>query len=323
MSARRRRLLAAGILPVVLLLPACGSSVTGGVAPATAAASSGTALDGVGVSAGAAGAAPALTLPSTPFTVPQAARRVVRPGTGATITDQQKLTVDYLLVNGRDGKARQTMWGPDAARMSLAQVPQFSALAGQKVGAQVLFAIPAAQAVGPAGEATLDIRASDTLLYLLQVTDAAAPLTQATGSPVAPRPGLPTVRMGATPKAPATFTIPRTDPPTETIAQPLVLGTGPEVMPGQTVRVTYTGVTWRDPATPFDHSGKTPAGYAEFPVGNGRLIKAWDEHLVGQRVGTRLLLVVPPKDGYGSAGSGQDIRGTDTLVFVLDVLDAG
>ena len=63
--------------------------------------------------------------------------------------------------------------------------------------------------------------------------------------------------------------------------------------------------------------------HVEFPIGAGRLIKAWDNGIPGQTVGSRLLIVVQPADGYGAAGSPQaGIKGTDVLVFVLDILDA-
>ena len=54
----------------------------------------------------------------------------------------------------------------------------------------------------------------------------------------------------------------------------------------------------------------------------GQVITGWDNGLVGQKVGSRVLLVIPPADGYGTAGSPPKIKGTDTLVFVVDILDA-
>ena len=78
---------------------------------------------------------------------------------------------------------------------------------------------------------------------------------------------------------------------------------------------------WRDGSV-FDSSWKRGAE-ADFPIGTGQVIPAWDKVLVGKKVGSRVLLVVPPADGYGSTGS-QDgsIKATDTLVFVVDILDA-
>jgi peptidylprolyl isomerase len=60
-----------------------------------------------------------------------------------------------------------------------------------------------------------------------------------------------------------------------------------------------------------------------FTLGEGQVIPGWDTGLVGQTVGSRVLLVIPPKDGYGTAGSSAaGIKGTDTLVFVVDIIDA-
>jgi peptidylprolyl isomerase len=54
-----------------------------------------------------------------------------------------------------------------------------------------------------------------------------------------------------------------------------------------------------------------------------QVIPGWDKGLVGQNVGSRVMLVVPPADGYGKSGNSQaGIKGTDTLVFVVDVLGA-
>jgi peptidylprolyl isomerase len=58
-------------------------------------------------------------------------------------------------------------------------------------------------------------------------------------------------------------------------------------------------------------------------IGAGQVIKGWDTGLVGQPVGSRVLLVIPPAEGYGKTGaSTAGINGTDTLVFVVDILAA-
>ena len=54
-----------------------------------------------------------------------------------------------------------------------------------------------------------------------------------------------------------------------------------------------------------------------------QVIPGWDKGLAGQTVGRRVMLVIPPADGYGKTGSPQaHIKGTDTLVFVVDILGA-
>lgn len=327
--------LAAAALPVALVLAGCGADtpqegmpttqgVTSSDATTGPAADSPT-LDGIEVS-GEKGAKPTITLPSAPFTVADPGHRVIDEGTGTQLTEDHSVTANFLLMNGKDGKELQSSFGQQVVGLSLAdetlQPAIKAALLGQKVGARVLVAVPAREAVGEQGNPQLGVAPEDTLLYFFEVTGAKTPLTEATGTPVPPEAGLPTVTMGQTPQDPVTFTMPSGEPPTQTVVQPLIVGEGPKVQAGQTVRVSYTGVTWRDPANPFDYSGKTPQGYAEFRVGAGQLIKAWDENIPGQTVGSRLLLVVPPADGYGAQGQGEQIKGDDTLVFVLDILDA-
>ena len=115
--------------------------------------------------------------------------------------------------------------------------------------------------------------------------------------------------------------VPSTPAPTTLIVQPLVKGTGPVVTAGQTITVHYTGVIW-DSGKQFDSSwdrGKT----VDFAIGQGQVIAGWDDGLVGQTVGSQVLLVVPPDKGYGPQGQpNAGISGTDTLVFVVDILDA-
>ncbi|WP_052466788.1 FKBP-type peptidyl-prolyl cis-trans isomerase [Mobilicoccus massiliensis] len=329
MSPIRLRL-AAAVLPFTLVLAACGAKdeKSSDAPPPTTAAAAAESSELAPVKVeGAAGAKPSIKLPATPFSTSGPGYRVVQPGTGQQIGDQDDVSAHYLLVNGKDGKELDARFGKEVVGLSMQddtlQPAIRSAMVGQKVGARVLVAIPAKEAVGEQGNAQMGIAPGDTLVYYFEVTGAKTPLKEATGTPVPPKAGLPTVKMGKTSKDPATFTIPKgATPPKETVVQPLIKGTGPKVTPGQTVRVTYTGVTWRDPSKPFDYSGKTPQGYAEFAVGKGQLIKAWDQGIPGQTVGSRLLVVVPPKDGYGAQGREPEIKGTDTLIFVLDILDA-
>jgi peptidylprolyl isomerase len=105
------------------------------------------------------------------------------------------------------------------------------------------------------------------------------------------------------------------------VVQPLVVGTGPVVEAGQSVVVHYTGIVYGT-GEQFDSSWDRGQP-AEFVIGQGQVIAGWDKGIVGQTVGSQLLLVIPPVDGYGTTGnSGAGISGTDTLVFVVDILDA-
>jgi peptidylprolyl isomerase len=327
----RARLLSVAVLPVAVLAASCGQ---GGADPATSTSASPTTpgaasdaaatvsadLDKVDVAV-VPGTSAKLTLPSTPF-VAAPGYRVVKEGDGAPLVADNTVVADVLVVNGRDGKELESSYaaGKSPAALGLGDASLLpgikTSLVGRRVGSQVLVAVPAATA-----NQSVNITANDTLLFLFVLKEARTPLKQAEGAAVPPKAGLPTVVMGATSKDPAVITVPKADPPTATVAQPLIIGAGAKVVAGQKARVAYTGVTWRDPSKPFDYSGKQASGYAEFRVGVGELIKAWDKHIVGQTIGSRLLLIVPPAEGYGEKGSGE-IKGTDTLVFVIDVLDA-
>jgi peptidylprolyl isomerase len=104
------------------------------------------------------------------------------------------------------------------------------------------------------------------------------------------------------------------------IATTLVKGDGAKVKAGQTLTVNYLGQVY-EADKPFDESYSGEP--AEFPIGVGQVIPGWDERLVGRTVGSRVILEIPPADGYGEQGNEQaGIKGTDTLFFVVDILGA-
>jgi peptidylprolyl isomerase len=110
-------------------------------------------------------------------------------------------------------------------------------------------------------------------------------------------------------------------PSKELAVKVLTEGTGKEVKENDLLVVHYLGQIW-DTGTVFDNSYDRgePAAFA---IGAQRVIKGWDEGLVGQKVGSRVELAVPPSLGYGEAGSEQvGIEGDDTLVFVVDIVDS-
>ncbi|HZK04232.1 MAG TPA: FKBP-type peptidyl-prolyl cis-trans isomerase [Actinomycetaceae bacterium] len=96
-------------------------------------------------------------------------------------------------------------------------------------------------------------------------------------------------------------------------------GHGVVIEPGREIEVNYLGQIWNGHV--FDNSYDRGQPLT-FPIGRGMVIKGWDHGLVGQQVGARVLLTIPPRYGYGSRGVPQArIGGQDTLVFVVDVID--
>jgi peptidylprolyl isomerase len=122
-----------------------------------------------------------------------------------------------------------------------------------------------------------------------------------------------------------TLTIPSADAPKRLTERVLTAGDGPAVASGDTLVANYLGQTWapKDGKPNIFDSSFARHQPAAFVVGKGAVISGWDKILVGKKAGSRVLLVIPPADGYGSAGRSEaGIRGTDTLVFVVDILDA-
>jgi peptidylprolyl isomerase len=98
-------------------------------------------------------------------------------------------------------------------------------------------------------------------------------------------------------------------------------GDGPVVKKGDLIVADYLGATWRNGKT-FDNSYDrgNPAAFT-LTDGQGGVISGWVKGLTGTKAGSRVLMVVPPKEGYGEQGNPQaGIKGTDSLVFVVDVI---
>jgi FKBP-type peptidyl-prolyl cis-trans isomerase len=194
------------------------------------------------------------------------------------------------------------------------------ALAGARVGSRVVAVIPPEDGYGDKGNAQLEVTADDSLVFVLDLVGTYPAKSAVTGTARAPGAGLPLVATALPGQAPQ-VTIPRSRPPRRLRVGTLIQGTGPAVRPGQLLALQYTGVFWRD-GRAFDSSWSAGRVYAA-TIGKGQVVKGWDEGLVGQRVGSRVLLVVPPAWGYGGKGLKQaGIKGTDTLVYVVDVLGA-
>ncbi len=98
----------------------------------------------------------------------------------------------------------------------------------------------------------------------------------------------------------------------------LVTGDGREAHVGETAIVHYTG--WLEDGTKFDSSVDRGDPFS-FRLGAGRVIKGWDEGVVGMKIGTKRKLIIPPHLGYGSRGMGRIIPPNATLIFEVELLD--
>jgi FKBP-type peptidyl-prolyl cis-trans isomerase FkpA len=103
-----------------------------------------------------------------------------------------------------------------------------------------------------------------------------------------------------------------------------VIGSGETASAGDQVTVHYTG--WlHDAKAPlgrgrkFD-SSKDRGDPFDFPLGDGMVIRGWDEGVQGMKVGGTRVLVIPPEIGYGARGAGGVIPPNATLVFEVELL---
>jgi peptidylprolyl isomerase len=114
-----------------------------------------------------------------------------------------------------------------------------------------------------------------------------------------------------------TIVVPSGPPPTELQSTDLITGTGPVAKTGDNVTVQYVLATYS--------SGKEIQSSWEsqpfsFVLGEGNVIKGWDEGVAGMQAGGRRELIIPPSLGYGAASPGAGIAANDTLVFIVDLL---
>ena len=250
---------------------------------------------------------------------------VLTEGKGATVAKGDLLVAHYLGETWRDGKVFDQSYergAPAAFSIGVGQVvPGWDeGLVGKKVGSRVLLVLPPDKGYGPSGQPQAGIQGTDTLVFVVDIVGSYGAKSSADGAPVPPKAGVPTVEAKAGQK-PAITVPDGYAPPAKLVIQDLLKGSGPVVKKGQTLIAQYVGIV-AGTGKQFDASWDRGAP-AQFPIGVGQVIPGWDKGLVGKTAGSRVLLVIPPADGYGTAGNpGAGITGTDTLVFVVDILGA-
>jgi FKBP-type peptidyl-prolyl cis-trans isomerase len=333
-----RRFLALIAIPLLacVALAGCGSSSkssassssTSSSASASATASGGS-VSGSGANTavtatGAFGAAPKVTipkaLPGTDLTV-----KTLIQGTGSTLTKADALAANFVLYfwQGKSSSLKASTYTSTPTVIGGQMLPGLeSALVGKKVGSRVLAVIPPAQGYGTSGNSQIGVTGSTWLVFVIDVVKSYPDNAGATGAQVSNGGGnLPTVSAKAGTAPTLSFT--SATPPSSLVAKTLVKGKGPAVTKGEYVIAQYAGYIWRTKKV-FGSSWSSGSPFG-FTIGASpeQVIPGWDKGLTGQTVGSRVMLSVPPAQGYGSAGASQaGIKGNDTLVFVVDIIDA-
>ncbi len=110
-------------------------------------------------------------------------------------------------------------------------------------------------------------------------------------------------------------------PPSELVVEDVTVGDGAEVTPGSPIKAHYVGVA-HSTGEEFDASWNRGAPLA-FTAGVGQVIQGWDQGLIGMKEGGRRKITIPPHLGYGDQGAGNVIKGGETLIFVVDLVQVG
>ena len=312
----RLSLLPVAVVATLVALAGCGGSNS------SSAASSGSALDAVTIS-GDVGTAPEVTWNSK-MTATDVENTTLTKGDGDTIAAGDVVSAQIWLGNGYTEKTAYSTYDQGGAQ-SLTLDGNLSpvladAMTGATVGSRIAVTAPAEKLFGASGNAQLGIGNKDPILVIIDVVGKPKPPLKGPEGKPQPSPAwapklvtkgdqVTSLNFAGTPK-----------PNGKLRSAVLIQGTGATVKKGQTLTVNYLGQVY-DGKKPFDESyTKTPAS---FGIGTGQVISGWDKTLVGQKVGSRLVLAIPPKEGYGKKGQpNAGIKGTDTLYFVVDILGA-
>ena len=314
---RRAAALIALPLLAVVAVAGCGSSSSSKPSQSTAASNS------VVTATGNFGAAPKVTIPAEKAASALYTKTLIQ-GNGTKLTTAQTLEGNFVLYDwsGTTHKLLGSTYGSGGPTLFAGQmIPGLeTALVGQSIGSRVLAVIPPKDAFGTSGNSQIGVKGTDTLVFVIDLDKSYSNTAGVPGAQTSNGGGaLPTVTT-ASGKSPV-IAIPASTPPKTLQVKSLIAGTGLKVKSGEELMVQYTGVIWRTKKV-FDSSWQRNQPYTT-PIGVGQVIKGWDTGLVGQTVGSRVLLVIPPADGYGSTGSSSaGIKGTDTLVFVVDIIAA-
>jgi len=213
--------------------------------------------------------------------------------------------------------------GPQLIPATLPLSGLTTALKGASIGSRIVAVLPPKYAYGTQGNSSLNVKGTDTLVWVIDLLQQFAPGQSVSGSQPSNGGGaLPTVttKAGSAP----VVTIPKKSPPTKLSVTTLIKGNGAELQEGDTVVAQYVGVNWRTGKV-FSASwpsSSQPSGQPfSFQLG-GQVITGWNDGLPGTTVGSRVMLVIPPSLGYGPSGgqASAGIKKNDSLVFVIDIL---
>ena len=271
---------------------------------------------------GELGTQPTVTFPKPLVTKDGQVTELVR-GEGEVISRGEVADAQVSFFNGEDGQlltATGYEENPETflRRTASADDPIGKALACTAVGSRVVYTTTVEEIYG-ADNPQIPLENEATLVLVFDV-EGAFP-GRANGAPQLGQNGMPAVVLA--PNGRPGISVPSEDPPTELRVAVLKKGNGDEVAEGDQVVLHYTGVLWED-ETVFDSSWETgvPATFtaASFEDDPAGVVPGLAEALIGQTVGSQVVVAIPPDQGYPEGQQPASIPEGSTMVFVFDVL---
>lgn len=314
----RRRIAALTVIPLLLLgATACGEE------PAPGSTASGDEIPGLEVS-GDFGKAPEVTL-DEPLTNTETLSEVVIEGDGAEVQEGHTASLHIQVLSGKDGEKKIGTYEqgtPVTGLMSEGDIfpAVLDSVVGLEAGSRVAISATPKEAFGETGAEQYGLSPDENVIFVVDVMS--VPLDGPEGEQAELPSDAPTIQENAQGEVTGfTFENAPKKPSDKLQVIPVVEGEGDPVASGDAVTFDYLGQIYGT-KTVFDESFSSSP--KTFQVGVGSLIKGWDEGLIGVKAGSRVMIIAPPEYGYGKAGNPQaKIKGTDTLVFVVDVLGVG
>lgn len=318
---------------VVTSLVGCSSSSTSSSAGCTPYYTSGSASSIVKVS-GSKTAAATATFP-TPLVVstPQVTQN--NAGTGTKVQPGDQVDFDYTVFDAKTGASLGSSGygtsgsttprvGVDASLKNKPTLAVTRSLQCATTGERYTLVTTAKAAFGAGALSQNGINDSDVLVIVVTVVDRFP--GKADGGNVLPQDGLPSVVTAVSGQPGIVLqeqTVPK-DLRIETVKS----GSGATVKKNQTVHIKYTGWTWPttagDKPTTWDQQTWDADQAIDLKVSStadgGALPPGMYQALLGAKVGSQVLAVIPPKDGFPSGSAPTGVDATSTLIMVIDVL---
>jgi FKBP-type peptidyl-prolyl cis-trans isomerase len=285
---------------------------------------------------GAIGSQPKVHIP-TPTTTTKVENSVTTEGKGLILGKGDIAEISSLLYEGKSGQlVGSTSSGVVYSKSTAVQVPVgdkstvlpptvTNALMCTRVGTRIVTVLSAAQVYGSSANAVSQgYGAKDTMVLVTDVGNGYRGRAVGVLQPL--QSGFPSVVTA--PNGTPGLTLDLQEPPKALQYEVVRGGSGAKVKAGQTVMLQVQGVEWSDPAPTktFDSTwtDDTPRFYTltalKANAGGQSLDKGSVKALVGQRVGSQILVVVPPKAGYPSGKAPTGYPTGSTLIFVYDIL---